>query len=539
MKLPELVYADGISKGVQTKFAGLNHNLWAGDGDLWDMKNLSSDHAPLLSSRRPRMKCYSLAKPGGLFAWEGLCWVDGTGFYYDGALKGQVSEGEKRFAALGAYVVILPDKAWYNVDTDEFGMMEAEWAGASLTFGNGMLYEEPAEANMIRCEGVDWGSYFSAGDAVTISGCTKHPENNKTPVIREIDGDKLYFYEYIFALEENESYTENGELSIKRNVPDLLYLCENENRLWGCDERTIYASKPGDIFNWNVFDGLDSDSYYVDTGSEGCFTGCISYAGYPVFFKEWNIYKVYGSLPSNFQLMGTSTTGVAKGCADSLAVAGETLFYHSPVGYMAYGGGIPKGIGEAFGEEKHRNVVAGSDGRKYYCSAELDDGSHSFCVYDPARGLWHREDETEAKGFARCRGNLYFLKDNGEVCITGLIHDAPEGAVGESAVEWMAEFGDFTEDAPDKKRVTGFQVRIELEPKAEARIYVQVDSSGTWIQAGEAMKDPQKRSYVRKIIPHRGDHYRIKLCGIGGCRVYSIAREYAGGSELRSTKGRN
>ena len=52
-------------------------------------------------------------------------------------------------------------------------------------------------------------------------------------------------------------YTETGSLTVKRTVPDLLYVCENENRLWGCDKTTIYASKLGDIFNWNVYDGMD------------------------------------------------------------------------------------------------------------------------------------------------------------------------------------------------------------------------------------------------------------------------------------------
>ena len=129
---------------------------------------------------------------------------------------------------------------------------------------------------------------------MTIAGCTKHPENNKTPVIREIDGDKLYFYEYIFTLDGEDGvtpYTETGELSVSRTVPDLLFVCENENRLWGCDKTTINASKLGDIFNWNVYDGLATDSYSVDTGSAGSFTACISYLGYPIFFKEDHIYK--------------------------------------------------------------------------------------------------------------------------------------------------------------------------------------------------------------------------------------------------------
>lgn len=533
MRLPNLVYADRFVKGVQVKFAGLNHNLWAGDGEIYDMQNLTSDHAPLLASRRGRMKCRTLEAPGGLFAWEGLCWVDGTGFYYEGELKGEVTEGEKSFAALGAYVVILPDKAWYNVDTGEFGRLEAEWTGGTLAFCNGLLYEEEAEANTIQCEGVSWGDHFKAGDAVTISGCVTHPANNKTAVIREIDGDKLYFYEYIFDLGDGAGYEESGQLSIKRSVPDMLYLCENENRLWGCDHRTIYASKPGDIFNWNVFDGLDSDSYSVDTGSEGTFTGCISYLGYPVFFKEWNIYKVYGSIPSNFQVMGSATMGVAEGSAGSLAVAGETLFYLSPVGWVAYSGGIPQQIGEAFGGERHKNAVAGSDGLKYYFSAELEDGGRTFCVYDSRKGLWHREDDTAAVAFARSRGNLYFLNDAGEIWIASEVRTPVEGTEEEEPVEWWAEFGDFDEDEPNRKGFSHIQLRLELDAGAWAEVYIRFNSADSWIPAGRRMKAGLKQSYCLPVVPRRGDHCRLKIKGQGGCRIHSLARKYYTGSELK------
>lgn len=193
MKLPSVLYADGIKKGKQVKFGGLNHNLGAGDGELWDMRNLTSDYYPLLATRAPRRLYKTLGDAGGLFCWEKLCWTDGTGFYYGGERKGTVTAGQKTFAALGAYIVIFPDKAWYNTLTGEFGSLEATWSGSSLTFTNGKLYEEDAEANCIQASGVNWEDYFKAGDAVTIEGCTKHPENNKTPIIREIDGDKLYF----------------------------------------------------------------------------------------------------------------------------------------------------------------------------------------------------------------------------------------------------------------------------------------------------------------------------------------------------------
>lgn len=541
MKLPSMRYAGGIRKGRQVKFGGLDHNLGAGDGTLWAMRNLTGDYYPLLATRAPRQRYKALKDAGGIFAWEELCWTEGDGFYYAGARKGTVTKGKKTFAALGAYIVILPDKAFYNVLTGEFGHLEATWSGKKLTFTNGRLYEEEAEANTIQCAGVNWADYFRPGDAVTIEGCGKHPENNKTPIIREIDGDKLYFYEYVFTLDGEDGdvpYTETGTLRVKRTVPELRYICENENRLWGCDGTTIYASKLGDIFNWNVYDGLSTDSYAVDTGSAGEFTGCVSFLGYPVFFKEDHIYKVYGSMPSNFEVMGSATMGVARGSAGSLAIAGEILFYLSRSGIVAYSGGVPRPIGGAFGPEQHWDAVAGSDGLKYYVSMRGEDGTYTLHVYDTQRGMWHTQDETHATHFARWNGNLYFLNDKGEIWLTGKGQEVPAEMETEEPVEWMAEFGDFTEGSPNKKGVSKLQIRLELEAGAQAEVFIQFDADGQWQKVGEALNEGPKRSYYLPIVPRRGDHYRLRLEGVGPCRIYSITREYYSGSELKSQRGR-
>ena len=167
MKLPEVPYADGIGKRGQLQFYGLDHNLGAGDGGLWDMQNLTSDYYPVLSTRAKRKIYKNLVNPGGLFAWDALAWVEGTAFYYGGVKKGDVTAGEKRFAAIGAYIIILPDKAYYNTASGEFGSLESTWSGNSLTFTNGKLYEENAEANTVKASGVAWSDYFKAGDAVT------------------------------------------------------------------------------------------------------------------------------------------------------------------------------------------------------------------------------------------------------------------------------------------------------------------------------------------------------------------------------------
>lgn len=546
MKLPNMKYGSGITKHKQITFGGLNHSLSAGDGELWEMKNLTSDHFPALASRPIRYKKWEPNAEGENFQ-GGILWRDGLyrvkdRRFYDGdEAKGELllEPGIKTLAAMGPYIVILPDKCCYNTETGVFKEMESVWSGASLTFGNGKLYGEDADANTITCDGVDWGRYFRAGDAVTITGCTVTPSNNLSLIIREIDGDKLHFYEHSFTLgESQEAYTEEGNLSIERRIPDLKYVCENGNRLWGCDDATIYASKLGDIFNWNVFDGLGTDSYALKVGSEGRFTGCISYLGYPMFFKEDHICKVYGSLPSNFEVIESDAPGVMAGCDRSLAIAGGTLFYLSRSGVMAYSQGFPRLAGEELGAIRYSEAVAGSDGIKYYIS--MNDGSDWFMfVYDTRKGLWHKEDKVHATHFTKCEGILFYLNAEGEIWAIGKNENMAGAMEPEGNVEWEAEFADFTEYDPNKKGVGKIQIRLELDAGAEARVYMMFDSDGAWRQVGSAMSEGVKRSYYLPIVPRRADHYRLKLEGTGGCRIHSMVYEYYRGSELRSKAGRN
>ena len=531
--LPAMAYGDGISKRKQVKFGGYNHTLAAENGELWDMENLTSDFYPLLSPRERRWTCRTLEKPNGLYAHDGLYWVDGTGFYADGELKGIVTDGHKKFASLGAYIVILPDKKYYNRLTGDFGTLEEEWSG-SAKIQDGTYAGEKAKANTIHASGA--AAKFREGDAVTISGAVKHPENNKTAIIREISGDDLRFYENTFTIADGG---DSETLQLSRTVPELDYICENENRLWGCDDTTIYASKLGDPFNWNVYEGLDTDSYAVDTGSAGKFTGCVSFLGYPIFFKEDHIYKVYGSLPSNFEIMGSATLGVADGSGRSIAIAGETLFYLSRAGIMVYSGGIPQQMGAAFGTQRFRNAVGGSDGTKYYVSMKDTAGAWHLFVYDTLRGLWHREDALEVVGWG-WNGELYFLAADGRLLLNGNARTAQAAAVRETEVSWMTEWADFYEyttyssasvPIPQKKGIGKLLVRLELDEGASVKIEMQFDSDGVWREV-KTLQAEKKRSFYLPIVPRRCDHFRIRMAGSGGCRLYSLVREVYTGSEL-------
>lgn len=531
MKLPDVPYIRGIASSRQAAFGGLNHNLGARDGELWDMENLTSDLYPLLSPRKPRYQIGTLTAPNGLYHSDALYAVDGKKLYRDGTQVATLTtEGEKTLIGMGGRLLIFPDKLIYS-QTDGLKSLESSATSVSCTIQDGSYAGEEAEANTIYAASVSWGSYFKAGDAVTISGASTHTDNNKTAIVREIDGHYLRFYENTFTI---SSGGDSETLTLKREVPDLDYLCTNENRVWGCKGDTIWCSKLGDPFNWYVFDGIASDAWSVESGTAGEFTACTSFLGYPIFFKEDRIFKVYGSKPSNYELMSSATLGVADGSAKSLAVAAETLFYLARTGIVAYSGGVPQSIAEPFGGLRFTNAVGGSDGSKYYVSMH-DEAANEYAlyVYDTQRGLWHREDDTEASFFAY-DGGLHCLTADGDHLLIGSPTTVPNGATEETDVSWIAEFSDFTMDSFDGKYPTRLRLRVSGEEGATFTSLIQYDSSGTWESvATVTLADDTKQAAYLSTPIRRCDHFRLKLSGTGAGRVHAYELEFYDGKNPR------
>ena len=176
---------------------------------------------------------------------------------------------------------------------------------------------------------------FKAGDAIEISGCTTCAANNGSHIIRSLEARKLTFTKDIFT----KTGVEAGTVMLERKVPDLTCICECDNRIWGAEGKTIYASALGDPTNFYVYDGVSTDSYAVAVGTEGEFTGCIAYSSTVLFWKENCLHKVLGSYPAQYEIYTYTVPGIQKGSEKSLAVINETLFYKGRNGVYAYSGG--------------------------------------------------------------------------------------------------------------------------------------------------------------------------------------------------------
>lgn len=399
-------------------------------------------------------------------------------------------------------------------------------------------------------------SMFETGDALYMNSVVD--DINSGSIIQdcgylytddEITGGYVVVIGLIDTVEESDgTYTyptqttsASDPLTFERKIPKLDYVCLSQNRIWGCyrgeDEdgtqlNEIYASKLGDFKNWYVYEGTAADSYALSIGDEGSdWTGAITYDGYPLFFKENIVYKIYGSYPAAYELYTYDCRGVQKGSARSLAVVDEYVVYKSTKDIVVFDGSTPTSISSGFGDVRYFNAVAGAGVSKYYVSMEDETGASSLFVYDMNRGIWHKEDDLKITQFVyNNSGGLYGhngLKIYGFAYADETIGEALEE---ESIVEWMAEFGDWGLDYIDHKYFTRLNIRAYMDFNSSIDIYLRYDD-GEWQKVDTLVGEGILKMYEVPINSARCSHMRLKLEGRGDAKIYIISREVDTGSD--------
>ena len=560
-------------------FGGYNHNLRIGEGEFYDMTNLTSADYPVLSPRRKRGIYETPNRPQGMVAKDALCYVDGSDFIineYRVDMGLTIDDTPKTLISMGAYVIIMPDKKYINTaKLSDYGNIEASVTTSSeVTFemckvdgvGYGNVVSQstaPAEPNnmdlwidtsstphtlkqysktngmwtaiattYIKISSPGLGKAFEENDGVTISGVVDDSlaDLNSSMVIWARGDDYIVVTGIL-----DKVTTQTNPIKVERRMPLMDFIIESENRLWGCRYGTaingevvneIYACKLGDFKNWNCYQGISTDSYAATVGSDGQFTGAITHLGYPLFFKENCMHKVYGNYPANYQIQTTTCRGVQKGCERSLAIVNEVLYYKTRTGICAYDGSLPTEISSAFGDELYHNAVAGSLGNKYYVSMSDANGSWHLFVYDTKRGMWHREDDTQAVDFCNCRGDLYFIDyaDNQIKTVRGT------GVLEPNEIQWEAITGSIGTDSPDKKYISRLDVRMSMKVGTRVFFYIDYDSTGKWEHLF-TMTGMTLQSFTVPVRPRRCDHLRLKIIGNGEAKIYSICKTIEQGSE--------
>ena len=538
-------------------------------GCFEEMENLTSDGFPALTVRKKRGALTSLIRPSGLTSKDCLIWVDGNTLYINGeATEPVLRSGEKQLVGMGAYLLIWPDKIYINTcDLSDWGHLEniVSTTGTTtmwLCRGDGTMWQDYVTADTAPKDGKLWldtsaipcvlkqaddngwvivddvcvmisatgiGTGFSAGDGVTIKDC-KEESLNGCFVLQAVGADYLVVQGMIEGVN-----TQSTPITVRRTVPEMDFVVESGNRLWGCKYgmvngetvNEIYASKLGDFKNWNCFAGLSTDSYVASRGSDGVFTGAAACLGSVLFFKENCMERVYPNPAGAHEIVTFACNGVQKGSHRSLAAVDGTLYYQSICGICAFDGSLPVCVSQALGEQRYSRAVAGGYEGKYYVSMQDENGAYHLFVYDTRRKLWHREDNLQVRYFTQCDGELYALAADGNVwSMRGV------GGTKENVFPWIAESGELGLNNPENEYLERLQLCLRLEENAEVCAFISYDEGATWQAQGRIMgQQGRVNECLMHIRPKRCSHFRLKLQGSGACTLYSISAVYEKGSD--------
>ena len=585
------------SRQITDVFAGYNHNRRIADGEFWETKNLSTREDPLLSNRARRAVLadsttglpLSFTNLQGIIAKDALYWVDNGTLYANGTatgLMGLQTQQETQLVSMGAYICVFPDGKYFNtMDVTDYGSMGASWSytgsvTCTMCHQDGTCYTdvtkgptepEQAEGGDIWIDTTDgtvkeysvyeatWvvletvytrvdfstqgqiPAAFKEYDGVNVSGL-HFDDLNGSKILYAVGGkapttsggsDGENDYVVLIGIQE-ETHTElSASVTIERKIPPLQYVCECQNRLWGCyygndgtqNINEIYCCALGDFRNWEQHLGVSTDSWRASRGSDGPFTGCINYLGAPTFFKENVIHTVSVSSVGAHQISDLPARGVQQGSHRSLAIVNETLYYKTRTGVVAYQGGMPADVSDALGGERYYNAAAGVYGQKYYISMKDAANVWQFFCFDVQRGLWMHEDNLHAECFAQADDELYVQSGNSIVALNGTV-----GTL-EAPPEWLAETGIQYYSYPDKKYVSYFVIRLYMEPDTKIQLFLEYDSNGVWCYSG-SLHVRRTGTITVPVRPRRCDHMRMRIEGQGEARIFSIARILEIGSDV-------
>lgn len=547
-------------------FSGYCPQLWITKTQWFHEENLSSRAFPLLCPREPRRRL-SYSPVSALGKLNGLVVLEGNVLKYgDRTCALPLSTGEKQLLTFGAYIIVLPDLLWVNtldgsydfcekqrefeiplgiqwcdqegnplegvVDgTSAPGNTEQYWLDLTpaipvlKVYGKELGKWIPMDKTFVRLSGERIGEDFPQGSRILVDAC---------PDLAPIVGTGLctvYHSGRDFLVLEGAIPTlrlETGVLQFRliAPIPLMDYMIVHENRLWGCRYgldldgnfvNEIYASALGDFTSWYRFRGIASDSYTLSLGSEGPFTGAAVVGGYPVFFKEQCLHKIYGNTPSSYRVVELNCMGVASGSHKSMAMLEDALMYLGRDGFYLYDGSLPVKVSGDLEGKTYKDGIGGVLGQVYYGSVFEEDGTSVILTYDMGNRVWHRETGVRPLEFVGVQGVLYYRTEAPGLFAIG----TKEGEPAEGTVSWEAVTGILREDRPQEGFFTGLRIRLTMEPSSDLMVFAQYDSCGTFTPLGAVGYGKAGSREVTFPI-RRCDHLRLKLRGRGNAMIHSM-----------------
>lgn len=601
-------------KALTTVFGGINVNPSCMDGEFNDMQNMTADDYPVLSTRAKRR----IQKNAGKGVWgitqDGSARIEDTAFLSSGEIIAELvyktkviqmqgitfERGSKQMLRMGAYVVIFPDKVWFNTKDETYGKIEAEKVIASgnqikfevtnadhaaITWkdesyykdhtpkdGDYMMVTKDGKSSLkvyykalsmwssvattyLKITATDIGKNFDEDDGLKIivdNSVSKWDEADKVFLNKEDDG-KLSMNTYIVKKEddyiiipgiikENKTLS-NMPMSLLRKCPDMDYVVEYQNRIWGCSSANheVYCSKQGDPKNFNYYKGVSLDSWAATVGSSGDFTGACVFNQNPIFFKEDEMLRISVSPSGAHSYREVKCPGVGSTNHMSIATSDRAIYYAGSNGIYEYDGSVPQRISDNLGFDRPNQTnpwfggmnvkyaVGFMVGPKYYlCIDNKISLKRELYVYDSRFNVWMKEDNLDVKfAYDLAGGFKAVYAGDDRIFLDG---QGFGDASFEKSFPWFIESGNIGYQETEKKFIAKMNVRMMLEVGAYADIWIQYDSSGSWEHLYN-ISGKGTKSFTIPIKTKRCDHFKYKISGRGSAKIFAISKMIEEGSD--------
>lgn len=488
-----------------------------------------------------------------------LVYTTAEGIYLDGkgtltAIPG-LSAGDKTLVNIGAYIVILPD--WALINTADTANPVAMAKGAVLT-GNLLEYNQnqtKPTVSIFKLFYVDaptaevTASGLAVGDSVKLSWTYGKRKMSKQLTINNIGIESytgsgmtsigfdtsdmpntMWFYTEGRAMDQFRVPRITGA-TIQRVMPDLDYVVEYNNRLWGCSSKNheIYCSKLGEPLVWGAYSGISTDSWAATVGTDGDFTGACVFNGCVLFFKEDCVHSVYGTKASNFTITTYTVRGVQKGSAKSLCISEGLLYYKAPEGIFTFNGSASSRFDGKLCVDRDSRTACGTADDRYIVMA-MSDGTVFY--YDKLHSVWYNRTLPNVISMHNFSGSLYAItKDSNkamqkvmlttDVGMSGrMTETAFEAVTGELCRGELTSTSSYSRKAMHTviKKLTMSVEEWHQQGVSSVQFTVSVQyDGGNWQTAysydGTAKESDNNVVTLIPTIPMRCQRLRIKISG--------------------------
>lgn len=540
--IPDIQVKQSFSKQTARAFGGICGERASAFPQIEASQNLSSDAAPYLAPRAPRVHLSGL--PGSvqrIYPYQ-------SGFVVLTEIDTKLC---LYYAANGSVTSLKFEDLSYMVEYDP----SAVWFGSQLFFPALRFAADVAKRRINyfdKQSDLVSGVYTqnSAGETVltlTFEGVYSPYRVGEYAILHAVANgkDKVYYLpvDGVFSMGEvlrfrgknlpDKDTFEGGKFYLKRDVPLCTRFVTCKNRLWGWDGGDIlYASAAGAPLSFVSGEEIPEEDrgvvFYPGAGRQ--ILAVSSFAGRPVCFTESSLILVAGDKPSEYYSEICEKYGLARGAERTVATVGKSLFFYSDQGVCRYSGTDAELV---FPVSCDQDACACAIGSKYV----LYDGSLGLYIYDTDTGILTKEAaEPFLLDLAASDKGVYGLVSNyGQgpafvPCLYGHFQDhieriwKPENGytLGEEpVVESHVTF--FPHFLPDE-RISAYSVMLEAELAEGASLTLFVGYDGEEpLSVGTVTGKARRHRVELPVPPRRCERLTLSLTGSADYCIYAIS----------------